>query len=211
MATALLAVALTSVLAWLIGTQITYRWDEVKRRRELDLAAVANFYKCYGAFLKVWRIWNSHKIGSAYCPAPTDVQWQCLQSASEVEGDLEGLLIKIVSERRLNDRDLELLGCFREALHCLRERIREDKPLAWFSRTAENSPEFRQYQAFKTLAMYLAGLLQYTQEPWVFGPRRKGIPSEAERIKALLAITAGTLKRDWLVTAERELSLRRSD
>lgn len=35
--------------------------------------------------------------------------------------------------------------------------------------------------------------------------------SEAERMRALLAITAGTLKRDWLDTAERELSLRRSD
>src|SRR4051812_4936981 len=131
MATALLTVALTSVLAWLIGTRITYRWDEVKRRRELDLAAVASFYRYYGAFLKVWRIWNSHKIGSAFCPAPADVQWQCLQSASEVEGDLEGLLVKIASERRLTDRDLELLGCFRESFHCLRECIREDKPLAW--------------------------------------------------------------------------------
>lgn len=99
----------------------------------------------------------------------------------------------------LDDRDLELLGCSGRL------------STAWFSRTAEDSPEFRQYQAFKTLAMYLAGLLQCTQEPWLFGPRRKVTPSEAERIRALLAITAGTLKRDWLDTAERELSLRRSD
>jgi hypothetical protein len=47
---ALWAAVLTSVLAWFVGTQVAYRWDEVKRRRELDLAALNDLYESAGGF-----------------------------------------------------------------------------------------------------------------------------------------------------------------
>lgn len=206
MATALVTVVLTSALAWLVGTEITYRWDDAKRRRELDLAAVADFYKCYGTFLQIWRIWNAHKQYSDHFMAPDDVQWQCMQNASEVEGDLESLLIKLISERRLSDKDLELLGCFREAYQSLRERIRVDQPLEWYSRVSEQSIEFRQYRAFKFLAMYAAGRLQSTPTRWPLGRRGRDVPRESDRVTALLAITLGTRRDDWLIIAEQELN-----
>ena len=207
MATAIVTVVLTSALAWLVGTQITYIWDDAKRRRELDLAAVADFYKCYGTFLQIWRIWNSHKEHATRFSAPDDIQWHCMQSASEVEGDLESFLIKLISERTLDDQDIELLGCFREAYQSLRERIRDNEPLRWYSRSPEQGIAFRQYRAFKYLAMYIADKLQNTQTRWLLGRRRRDIPSEEDRVRALLAVTVGTRRADWLTTAEHTLNL----
>ncbi|MET8012887.1 hypothetical protein ABZU86_13410 [Streptomyces sp. NPDC005271] len=203
----LLTVIVTSVLAWVLGTQITYRWDEVKRRRDLDLAAVSEFYRCYGAFLQTWRLWNTHHRNLGPGVAPDDVQWQCLERAAVVEGDFEGILVKVVSERRLTDRDIQLLGSFREAYQCLRERIREGEELRWFSRCQPEMLEFRQYRAFKSLSMYVAALLQERGTSWLVGHRRRDAPSEPERITALLGVTVGTRRGDWVEVAERELRL----
>ncbi|MEU5952105.1 hypothetical protein [Streptomyces sp. NPDC047525] len=204
----LVTVAVSSLLAWLIGTQIAYRWDDVKRRRELDLVAVTEFYRCYGAFLRTWRMWNAHKRNLDPGIAPGGVQWECLERAAVVEGDFEGILIKIVSERKLKSRDLLLLGAFREACQCLRERIREDKELRWFSRERpEAMAEFRQHRAFKALAMYVVALLQVRRTTWVIGHRRIDRPSESEQIAALLTVTLRVRRRDWVEVAECKLHL----
>lgn len=55
---AVVSVALTSLLAWFIGTRVSYGWDEVKRQRESDLAALQSFYRCYGAFFAAWKMWD---------------------------------------------------------------------------------------------------------------------------------------------------------
>lgn len=207
MVTALVTVLGTSVSAWLVGTQVAYRWDEVKRRRDLDLAAVNDFYRCYGNFLETWRVWNTHKRYAAPGVAPHDVQWQCLVKASAVEGDLERLLMKLASEQRLDARQVLLLSCFREAYKALREAIRTDQGLRWASRTSQDTVEFREYRAFKSLAVYVAGLLQHSQARWVVGRRPRDVPSEQESRTAHLNITGAARVRDWLEVAERELNL----
>jgi hypothetical protein len=40
---ALFTVVLGSLLAWLVGAQVSYFWDERRRRRESDLATLATF------------------------------------------------------------------------------------------------------------------------------------------------------------------------
>jgi hypothetical protein len=200
---ALLAVVLASALAWLVGTQVAFRWDDVKRRRELDLAALNDFYKCYGAFVRTWRIWNTHKRHS--CHAKSDeIKWNCLEQASSIESDLERLLVKIVSERKLEDRDRLLLGCVREAFQCLRENIREDRALRWYSRSPSSGKEFREYQAFKALAAYMGVLLQTTHTRWLVGSKRRDLPSEDESRESLHMVTTGDRLSDWLAIVERE-------
>ncbi|GAA3077375.1 hypothetical protein [Streptosporangium carneum] len=202
----LLAVLLASGLAWLIGSQITYRWDDVKRRRELDLAAVESFYRAYGSFIEVWRLWNAHKRRSEQVAAPADMQWQCLQRAAAVEGSLEAILIKIVLERRLTKDDRLLLGCFRQAYQSLRESVREDRELKWYARK-DDYEAHRRYRAFKALAVYSARLLQTNSTRWLIGTRRTDIPSSEESICFLLAATDAARRYDWLETAERILNI----
>ena len=48
--TALFTAVVGSVLAWIVGTEVSYVWDERRRRRESDLAALATFYRLYGEF-----------------------------------------------------------------------------------------------------------------------------------------------------------------
>jgi membrane protein YqaA with SNARE-associated domain len=47
---ALFTALVGSLLAWVVGTQVSYRWDDRKRRREADLAAATTFYQLYGTF-----------------------------------------------------------------------------------------------------------------------------------------------------------------
>ncbi|MEV6041156.1 hypothetical protein AB0L65_59350 [Nonomuraea sp. NPDC052116] len=204
--TGLLSVVLASGLAWLIGSQITYRWDDVKRRRELDLAAVESFYRAYGSFIEVWRLWSAHKRHPAQVTTPDDMQWQCLQRAAAVEGNLEAALIKIVLERRLTEDDLLLLGCFRQAYQSLRENVRADRELRWYA-SEKDYEAHRRYRAFKALAVYSADLLQSNRTRWLIGKRRTDIPSGRESIGFLLAATDVARTYDWLETAERVLDI----
>jgi hypothetical protein len=55
---AFVAPVLTLGLAWLVGNSLTTRWDTVKKQAELDLAAMEQFYKIYGEFFAVWKLWE---------------------------------------------------------------------------------------------------------------------------------------------------------
>jgi hypothetical protein len=192
----LLVVVITAALGWGIGTQVSFRWDDAKRKRDLDLAAIARFYDSYGEFLEVWRLWNTHKRHGSGVPH-AEVRWTCLQHASAVEGRFESLLVKLTVERRLSAREIVLLGCFREASQCLRERIRVDQQLDWSTRVSTDAREYRQYQAFKCLAAFLAEMLQRNRTRWVVGQRSTDSPSEVERRQALLAVTVGERRLRW--------------
>ncbi len=58
---ALFTALVGSLLAWVVGTQVTYLWDDQKRRRESDLAALARFYELYGTFFSTWKLWSASK------------------------------------------------------------------------------------------------------------------------------------------------------
>lgn len=156
---ALFTAVVGSLLAWVVGTQVSYVWDERRRRRESDLAALASFYQLYGEFFATWKLWSSHKRFGATPAPPDNLQWSLLERAEAVEGGFEALLVKLASERSLSDDEKRMLGCFREAYQMLRERIRENKPLDWWA-TPSGGQGFEQYRAFKALTEYVAFLLE---------------------------------------------------
>ena len=112
-------------LLWFVGYRLTFVWEDRKRRRESDLAAVATFYRLYGEFFAAWKLWDSHKRkGVLGKSAPHELQWELLEQVERAEGGYEALLVKLASERVLEDEDRVLLGCFREGSQMLREQIR---------------------------------------------------------------------------------------
>ncbi len=186
---ALFSAVLGSVLAWGVGNAVSYLWDERKRRRESDLEALATFYQVYGDFFATWKLWSAHKRserkGSEGLVSPDDVQWRLLERAGAAEGGFEALLVKLVSERRLDARDRRLLGCFREAYQMLREAIRDNEPLEWRASQKKSPRGFEQYRAFKSLAEYVAFRLK---EP----SPRPNLGARAKSVRARLASTAVT-------------------
>lgn len=185
-----------SSLAWLIGNEISYRWDERRRRRETDFAALQTFYRAYGDFFATWKLWDAHKRSSATV-APADVQWRLLERAEEAEGAFETLLVKIVSERRLNDVEREVVGAFRQGYQALREHIRDDQMLAWWS-TPSNDTGYEEYRAFKELAARVAVLVATSPG------RRSTRPTADEAAKELVAVTASDRHRGrWVDRAQR--------
>jgi hypothetical protein len=198
--------AVASGLAWLVGNRVGYRWDEIKRRRESDLAARDEFYRVYGKFFATWKLWNTHKKYPSV-GAPDGVQWKLLEQAEEAEAGFEALLVKLASERPLCARDRRLLACFRQAYQSLRERLRENGPLEWWATGPPKHPEheegFRQYRTFKALSEYSATLLAEDVPPrWLQGPPPK--PSEEEAIQALLDSTVN-LEETWVEDAATQL------
>jgi hypothetical protein len=149
---------IASALAWIIGTRITYYWDDLKRRRESDLAARNEFYRVYGEFFAAWKLWDTHKRFPSI-DVPEQVQWDLLCQAEEAEAGFEALLVKIASERHLTDRDVKLLACFRQAYQSLREKIRQGKRLEWAANYPSPRAKYQEYETFKALAEYFANLL----------------------------------------------------
>src|SRR3954463_10798929 len=52
---------LAAGLLWGVGYRLTFVWEDRKRRRESDIAAVETFYRLYGEFFAAWKLWDSHK------------------------------------------------------------------------------------------------------------------------------------------------------
>jgi hypothetical protein len=158
----LVIAAFTAVLGWLVGNQVSYAWDERKRRRESDLAVLASFYWNYGQFFATWKLWDVCKSEhAATALPPKDAQWTLLQRASDAEGGFESVLVKIASERKLGPRETLLLACFREGYQSLRESIREDRRLEWWANHDEDDDGARKYRAFKALGEHVATMLEH--------------------------------------------------
>jgi hypothetical protein len=206
---ALFTAVVGSVLAWLVGTEVSYVWDERRRRRESDLAALATFYRHYGEFFATWKLWGAHKRYPAKVGRPVDIQWRLLERAEEVEGGFESLLVKLASERCLDERDRRMLGCFREAYQMLRERIREDQNLDWWASDIHAGDGFKQYRAFKALAEYVAFLLETSPKRRLLAPATSR-PERSQAIATLVEITQRSkFHADWWKLATDELHLDR--
>jgi hypothetical protein len=201
------AIAGAAVLA-IIGYRVAYYWDDRKRIRESDLAALAAFYRLYGEFFATWKLWDSHKRYDVNTTNLDAVQWELLARAEATEGGFEALLVKLASERRLGNCDPELVACFREAYQMLRERIRSDEPLEWWASRdpSDHGLGYTQYEAFKALAGYPASTLEASR------PARTDRPTEQETIQALLKITNSAKYRHcWWVVANAKLITQSSE
>lgn len=171
---AIVTVVATSLLAWLIGTRVSYGWDEVKRRRESDLAALESFYRFYGAFFSAWKMWeiyldNSAVKESGKFPVDDETAWNILREAENAEGGFETILVKLASEYASFPEDRLLLASFRQGAQSLREAISDGKPLTWkaqphspraknpsYERQEQRLLDYRKYRAFKALCEYVA-------------------------------------------------------
>jgi hypothetical protein len=229
---ALTSVVVGALLAWLIGTRISFGWDEVKRQRESDLEALQLFYECYGKFFAAWKAWavytRTMPPDSKGFPASDPRAWDILRAAGEAESGFETILVKLASEFTHSEKDRLLFASFRQGAQSLREAIREGKALSWkaqrrssrdqWKHNATRVLEYRQYRAFKALCEFVAVTL-------AAGPyRHRATSSRMKRlflglgngrtvdhlaaIAALIAITQteGVGGRWWMI-AEAEFHL----
>jgi len=194
---------LASLLAWIVGTRVAYRWDDLRRRRESDLADRAEFYRLYGEFFAVWKLWDTH-VTRPSLEVPSGVQWELLTRGGHVEGGFEALLVKVASERRLSNREVTLLACYRQAYQRLRERIRDGRRLEWWAMNKPGrGPGYLEYQTFKALTEFFASLLAREEVRGWF--RLSPPPSSDEAIRRILGATSVVV--DWEPEARRLLSL----
>jgi hypothetical protein len=108
----------TLAAGWGVTQRISARWDRVRKERELDLAAVTQFYATYGEFFVIWKIWTTFPPRDGKVLAPDEQRRQLVARAAAMEGSLEALLIKLAVERKLKDKDKSVLPRFREGLQC---------------------------------------------------------------------------------------------
>jgi hypothetical protein len=140
------------ILAWALGNRISAKWSLWQKRREQAQTAANEFYRLYGEFFSIWKLWNYSLRQSNDANKWEERQWDLLKRAAAAEAGIEALMVKIASERFLTEGEIKTLGCFRQGYQQLRESIRDRRKLDWPS---SDCPE---YLAFKRLASNVAGL-----------------------------------------------------
>jgi hypothetical protein len=149
---ALFAVGLLC-LTWFFGQKILTMWDLRKKRREADLQAIQRFQELFGEWKAVWRSWKVYKSSEKYkISVPDCTRWTLLERAAAAEGGVEAIVTRLALERRLNERERNKLGLFRQSFQQLREAIRGDTDLAW-------TREDVQYWLLHNLAVCVASIL----------------------------------------------------
>ena len=168
---------LTVILGAFLGARF---WSALQKRRELQLAAADSFYKLYGDFFAIWKLWNFLAPD-----AEGEAHWDLLKRASAAEGGVEALFVRLVSERDLSDAEIENLGRFRQGYQTLREKIRINETIPWFD------SEHPEYRSFKHLACNVALLLS--------SRLKLRLPDPARSSEALARITSNEWEGDWVI------------
>lgn len=168
-------------LSWLVGSRLTYGWNVRQKNREFQLSTSQQFYVAYGEFFAVWKLWNRLDRTVAEF---SDRRWELHKRAAAAEAIVEGTLVKLCSELKLDDEQINTLGRFRQAFQQLREAIRDDRHLSW------NASEHSEYKTFKLLAVRVAALLG---RDW---PR--GSPPCERAADQLIRITSNKWTGSWV-------------
>jgi hypothetical protein len=180
---ALVGPAAAIAFAAIAGQQLTVYWATRQKRRELAITSANEFYRLYGEFFAVWKLWN-YAMNSSRTPEKTqEDKWTLLQRAVAAEAGVEAMLVKLAAERALDPAEREATGRFRQGYQSLRQAIRDGKPIEW--RHSENP----QYLAFKGLACEVASLVANSE--------RGKLPSPQEASEALITITANRWEASW--------------
>src|SRR6185295_12670046 len=81
------------LLTWFVGTRILHSWEIRKKKKELDISITSEFYKLYGEFTSVWRLWKVHYDNYANKASLSEKSlenyWELLKRSSDVEGGME--------------------------------------------------------------------------------------------------------------------------
>ena len=185
----IIVAVITLGLGWLIGQRLTVYWAIRQKRKELELAAVNGFYELYGEFFSVWKAWAYIHTNIVSENERSNLRWSLLERACATEGKLEAIFVKLSSERNLSDIDIEVLGKFRQAYQQLRESIRDDKNIGWWSQDAPG------YLSFKRLSNLVALIIL----------NEKGSNRSPD---ALVKITQNTWERNWILSEEDWIHLK---
>lgn len=185
----ILVVLITFGLTWFVGQRLTVHWAIRQKHRELELVAASEFYKLYGEFFAVYKLWAylSRDKESASPGTFQTIRWELLQRASSNEGALESLFVKLAAERSLTDREVEILGRFRQAFQSLRESIRDSKDMGWYYQ------EHPKYLSLKRLAYLTARIINSESLRY---------SGEAGNANSLVTITSGVWENAWVLEEE---------
>ena len=137
----------------LLGGAFTAFWTSRQKRREIEEMELKSFYDHYGQLLAACRLWNAAKSKKISLPGEV-TRYELLKQSSEAESALEGMLLKLASERVLTSDQLSRLGRFRQGYQTVREAIRDDKQVQW------DSSQAGPYLDFKEGAALIASLLK---------------------------------------------------
>jgi hypothetical protein len=190
----LVVALLTLAVGWFVGNRLTAKWDERKKRRELDLQALGAFYAVYGQFFALWKLWSGAPAG---LPDHDMFRRGVLEQVAAAEGELESLLVRLATEQNLSERDCVLLGCFRQGFQSLRQCVKADVLLrsqVVRPGTEEivsvpwGGSEAPPYLAFKALSGHVADLVS----------RGSAGTKPEKAFLALREITDNRLQRIWV-------------
>lgn len=131
-------ILLTVLLTYSFGQRVASVWQMRNKRRELDIAAASQFQAAFAEYKEIWRLW---KIAEKQ---PVDefakkIWWDLVSRAAAVESKVEAIMLKLVVERKLEEKELRSIGLFRQGFQNLRRAIRDRKPLEYSS----EHPEYR--------------------------------------------------------------------
>jgi hypothetical protein len=182
----LLAALVAGAVAWGLVPKAQERWETVLKHRELDLEAVREFHRLYGEFISVWRMWNTPFRRPENFEMSTNHVEDCLRRATEIEGGIESLLVKVAAERQVSDDDIDVLAATRQAFQGLRITIRDLSELEW------QSADEQHYVALRTLAAYTYCLLANSPH--------KPAPTSKKAATNLRRITSNEYREKWVGT-----------
>jgi hypothetical protein len=196
----LVVAAATLALGWFVGTGVTSRWEDTKKRRTLELETLARFHSLYGEFFAVWKLWSVYNKKCRYLVDserdPKEL-WAILRRAAEVEGGFEAILVRLTQERELSSSQVIDLARFREAYQCLRQAIRSNRTLDWWNKEHGDNGH-AQYTAFKELASGVASILSAEPGRVVRQPVR---PTPAAAMRNLTAATdSSQFRESWWIS-----------
>jgi hypothetical protein len=180
LAEALVSPLATVLLAWAIGNRLSTHWANRQKRREETRTAANEFYRLYGEFFAVWKLWN-YSLKNAEDPERVARRWELLKRAAAAEAGVEALLVKLTSERRFDEPDIEALGRFRQGFQTLRQTMRDARKLDW------GSSDHPEYAAFKRLASHVGRLVSTVDQG--------KSPTISEAQQALISVTSNVWER----------------
>lgn len=140
-------------VAGLVGNELAARSERRRKLRDLDLDLLHEFYRLYGEFFALLKLWDAWKRRGNSAATDPDGFGRILERSANAEGRVEALLLKVASERTPTCSEQDLLGAFRQCHQSLRESVGRDEAVEW------NRANFEPYAAFKALACAVSQLL----------------------------------------------------
>jgi len=171
------------ILGALFGRNLSVKWAVIQKRRELQLDSQKRFYTFYGEYLSLWRLWNNVYAEKQSSSDLDTYWWELFQRVTNVEGNIEALIVELTTERNLTVEEIETIGLFRQAYHLLRHYVRNKQPLPW------HSSQSKGYVAFKTLSAQLGALVASNER---FSPVGSKLATEQ-----LLKVTDNRWEQKW--------------